>query len=140
MLSSLARFAADRAIHGMTDSLVRRAMWSGAAALFLIFGLVFLAILSFLLLEPLVGPLWAATAIAAACFLLAALCLLAPSLIEKAEAQSKQAPETLSDAVSAVQEEAREVVDYMGPMRLIGSAFMVGLGVGRRVGRGRAAD
>ena len=139
MLGSLARFAADRAIHGVTDSLVRRAMWYGAAALLLIFGLVFLAILSYLLLEPLIGPLWAAAAIAAVCFVVAGFCLMAPSLIEKAEAQAKQSPDTLSEAVSAVKEEAREAVDYIGPMRLVGSAFMVGIGVGRRVGRSRVA-
>jgi hypothetical protein len=41
----------------------------------------------------------------------------------------------VADTVNAVKAEVSEAVDYFGPLRVIGSAFMLGLGIARSVKR-----
>jgi hypothetical protein len=41
----------------------------------------------------------------------------------------------MSTAVSAVDEEAKQAVDYFGAMQVVGTAFLFGLGAARRLRR-----
>lgn len=136
MLGALVRGAANRAVHGMTDSIVRRATWGGAAAVFGLIGLIAAVIVAFWWLERHYSREIAGLFVVVGSFLLAAIAAFMPSMIERMEAHSNPTPaEGASEVVSAVVEETKEALDYVGPMRLIGSAFMVGLGMGRRVRR-----
>jgi hypothetical protein len=41
----------------------------------------------------------------------------------------------VSTAVAAVDEEAKEAVDYFGALRVVGAAFLFGMGAARRLKR-----
>jgi ElaB/YqjD/DUF883 family membrane-anchored ribosome-binding protein len=133
MIGALARYAANRAVHNVADNMVRRVTWSAIAAVLGLIGVIFALIVGFWLLEEQVGEIWAGVIIAGACFAAAAIAMAVPSMMERAEKPADQASNAMAETVQAVKQEAQEAVDYIGPIRLVGSAFAVGLGMGRRV-------
>ena len=52
-------------------------------------------------------------------------------VLSRAKAERNAAP--VATMVAAVDEEAREAVDYFGALRVIGAAFLFGLGAARRL-------
>ncbi len=136
MLGALTRYAASRAVHGVTEGIVRRATWGGAAAVFGLIGLFAAVIVVFWWLERHYSREVAGLFVVVGSFILAAIAASMPALIERIQAKTMQTPsEAASEVASAVVEDTREALDYVGPLRLVGSAFMVGLGMGRRVAK-----
>jgi len=58
-----------------------------------------------------------------------------PVIIEKAEARRRNKGSPVSTAVAAVDEEAKQAVDYFGALQVVGTAFLFGLGAARRLRR-----
>ena len=135
MIGELIRYAANRAMGGVVDSAARHASW-GAAAIFLIgVGAIFSLIVAFWLLDARYSATVAGTAIAALCFVFGAICLMMPRLLDWLETKAKTPTDPVSETVAAVQEEVADAVDYFGPIRVVASALMLGVGIARSIKR-----
>lgn len=138
MIGNLILYAANRATHGAVDNVTRKASWGGFAVFLLLVGTIFSLIVTFWMLSERYDAPVAGAIIAAGCFVVGFLCLLMPQYLDWLEAKSKAKTTPLTPAqetVSAVREEVAEAVDYFGPIRVVGSAFMLGLGIARSMKR-----
>lgn len=135
MIGNAVLYAASRATSNAIENVTRRMTWTALAATFLLCALVFGLVLAFWLLEARVGSLQAAGAIAAACAAVGLVCLIMPSVIEWFEKLLKQESSAVATTVAAVDEEAKEAVDYFGALQMVGAAFLFGLGAARRLKR-----
>jgi uncharacterized membrane-anchored protein len=135
MLGDAVLYAASRATATAIENVSRRATWMAAAAAFLLSALVFALVLAFWVAAPLVGPLRAAGTIAIACAIVGLLFLAMPWLIERIENMRRNEASPAATAVSVVDQEAKEAVDYFGALQVVGTAFLFGLGAARRLRR-----
>jgi hypothetical protein len=135
MIGNAVLYAASRATSNAIENVTRRMTWTVLAATFLLCGLVFGLMLAFWLVEARIGALHAAAAIALACAGVGLVCLVMPSLIEWFETRLKRQGSAVATTAAAVDEEAKEAVDYFGALQVIGAAFLFGLGAARRLKR-----
>jgi hypothetical protein len=135
MLGDAVLYAASRATHNALENVSRRVTWMAMAALFLISALVFALMLAFWVAEPRVGALHAAAAIAGVCFAIGLVCMSMPWLIDRAERARRRQESAVATTASVVDGEASEAVDYFGALRVVGAAFLFGLGAARRLRR-----
>ena len=133
MIGNAVLYAASRATSNAIENVSRRITWTAIAATFLLCALVFGLLLAFWLLEARLGPLQAAGAIAAACAVLGLVCLAMPAVIEWFENVRKRQGSAVATTAAAVDEEAKEAVDYFGALQVVGAAFLFGLGAARRL-------
>ena len=135
MIGEIIRYAANRAMGGAVDSAARHASW-GAAAIFLIgVGTVFSLIVAFWLLDARYSATTAGIAISALCFVVASILLMMPRLLNWMESKSKKQADPVAETAAVVQEEVAEAVDYFGPIRVVGSALLLGVGLARSMKR-----
>ena len=109
-----------------------------AAFAFLLCALVSALIVAYQLLETRVGTLNAVALISAACLLVGLLCVSLPSTIDRAQRRQAQASNSASpvaETAAAIDEEAKQAVDYFGALRVVGAAFLFGLGAARKLKR-----
>jgi hypothetical protein len=131
-------YAVRRATSTAVENVERKAAWAAAASAFLLCALISALIVAYQFLEPRVGTVHAVALISAVCLLMGLICLWLPGMIERAERQSAQAARTASPVattVAAVNEEAAQAVDYFGALRVVGAAFLFGLGAARKLRR-----
>jgi len=133
MFGDLFLYAANRATQGAVDTVARRASWGGYAVFLMLVGTVFGLIVLFWSLEARYGAMAAGVGITASCFIVGLVCMMMPKLLDRLEAKAKKAEP--ASTVTAVQEEVAEAVDYFGPIRVVGSAFVLGLGLARNIKR-----
>ena len=133
MLGDAVLYAASRATHNALENVTRRVTWMALAGLFLISALVFGLILAFWVAEPRFGALRAAAGIAAVCFVVGLLCASMPWMIERAQSVRRRRDSAVATTASVVNSEAKEAVDYFGAIRVVGAAFLFGLGAARRL-------
>ncbi len=133
MIGNAVLYAASRATSNAIENVTRRITWTAIAVTFLLCALVFGLFLVFWLLEARFGPLQAAGAIAAASAILGLVCLMMPAMIEWFEKLGKRQGSAVATTVAAVDEEAKEAVDYFGALQVVGAAFLFGLGAARRL-------
>ncbi len=133
MIGNAVLYAASRATSNAIENVARRVTWTAIAATFLLCALVFGLVLAFWLLEVRFGPLQAAGVLAAACALLGLVCLMMPAMIEWFEKLRKRQGSAVANTVAAVDEEAKDAVDYFGALQVVGAAFLFGLGAARRL-------
>jgi hypothetical protein len=135
MIGNAVLYAASRATSNAIENVTRRVTWTAIAATFLLCALVFGLMLAFWLVEARIGPLYAAAAIAGACAALGIVCLMMPSLIEWFENLRKRKTSAVASTVAAVDEEAKDAVDYFGALQVVATAFLFGMGAARRLKR-----
>jgi hypothetical protein len=131
-------YAVRRATSTAVENVERKAAWTAAASAFLLCALISALIVAYQFLEPRVGTVTAVALISATCLLIGGICLSLPSMIERAERRRAQAARNaapVATAVAAVDEEAREAVDYFGALRVVGAAFLFGVGAARKLKR-----
>jgi tellurite resistance protein TehA-like permease len=138
MLGQAVLYAARRATSTAIDDVSRRAAWTATAGAFFLCALVSALIVAYWYIEPKTGPVNAVAIISAACLLVGLVCLSLPAAIERAErrrtvAERNAAP--VATTVAAVDEEARQAVDYFGALQVVGAAFLFGLGAARKLKR-----
>lgn len=135
MIGEMIRYAANRAMGGAVDSAARQASW-GVAAIFLIgVGTVFSLIVAFWILDARYSATAAGTAIASLCFFVAFILLMMPRLLNWLELKSKKQDDPAAQSAAVVQEEVAGAVDYFGPIRVVASALMLGVGIARTIKR-----
>jgi hypothetical protein len=132
MLGDAVLYAASRATHSAIENVSRRVTWAAIAAVFLIAAMVLAIIAAYMMAEPRFGSLRAIGLIAGTCVLAGIVSLSVPWIIEKSEARKRTRS---SPMATAVDQEAKQAVDYFGAMQVVGTAFLFGLGAARRLRR-----
>jgi hypothetical protein len=115
----------------------RRITWTAIGAVFFLAALVLGLIAAYMLAEPLFGQLQSVLLVAGGCVIAGLVAMSVPSVVDKIEerrrARANASP--VSSAVAAVDQEAKQVVDYFGAMQVVATAFLFGLGAARRLRR-----
>lgn len=135
MIGDAVLYAASRATHSALENVSRRVTWIAIAGVFLIAAMVLAIIAAYMLAEPRFGALQAIGMIAGACVLAALISMSVPAMIERAEARKRDKGSAVATAAAAVDQEAKQAVDYFGAMQVVGTAFLFGLGAARRLKR-----
>jgi hypothetical protein len=135
MIGDAVLYAASRATHSALENVSRRVTWMAISGVFLIAAMVLAIIAAYMVAEPRFGPLAAIGIIAAGCVLAGLISMSVPVIIDKAEARRRNKGSPVSTAVAAVDEEAKQAVDYFGALQVVGTAFLFGLGAARRLRR-----
>ena len=103
---------------------------------FLLCALISALILAYHVAEPRVGAVDAVAIIGAACLLIGLICLSLPGIIKHAERQRTEVASSASPVattMAVVDEEAGQAVDYFGALRVVGAAFLFGIGAARKL-------
>jgi hypothetical protein len=135
MIGDAVLYAASRATHSALENVSRRVTWMAISGVFLIAAMVLAIIAAYMVAEPRFGPLAAIGIIAGGCVLAGLISMSVPVIIEKIEARRRNKGSPVSTAVAAVDEEAKQAVDYFGALQVVGTAFLFGLGAARRLRR-----
>ncbi len=135
MIGDAVLYAASRATHSALENVSRRLTWMAISGVFLLAAMVLAIIAAYMVAEPRFGPLAAIGIIAGGCVLAGLISMSVPVIIEKAEARRRSKGSPVSTAVAAVDEEAKQAVDYFGALQVVGTAFLFGLGAARRLRR-----
>lgn len=135
MIGDAVLYAASRATHSAIENVSRRLTWAAIAGVFLLAAFVLAVVALYLVLEPQFGQLRSIGIIAGGCTMVGVVCLSMPWLIERAEARRRDQGSPVANAVAAVDQEAKDVVDYFGAMQVVATAFLFGLGAARRLRR-----
>ena len=135
MIGDAVLYAASRATHSALDNVSRRLTWTAISGAFLFAAMVLAIIAAYMVAEPRFGPLAAVGIIAGGCVLAGLISMSVPVIIDKAEARRRDKGSPVSTAVAAVDEEAKQAVDYFGALQVVGTAFLFGLGAARRLRR-----
>ena len=135
MIGDAVLYAASRATHSAIENVSRRVTWMAISGVFLIAAMVLAIIAAYMVAEPRFGPLAAIGIIAGGCVLAGLISMSVPVIIEKIEARRRNKGSPVSTAVAAVDEEAKQAVDYFGALQVVGTAFLFGLGAARRLRR-----
>ena len=136
MLGDAILYAARRVTSTAIENVERKAAWAAAASAFLMCALVSALIVAYQFLEPRISVVNSVAAVSAACLLVGLICLSLPNAIERAERHRTEAERKAAPAVAAVatvDQEARSALDYFGALRVVGAAFLFGLGAARKL-------
>ena len=134
MLGNLFLYAANRATHGAVGNVARQASWGGFAVFLLLAGAIFSLVVAFFVLEARVGASSAGVIVAAGCFVAGLVCLSMPQLLDWLETKPKPTPiEAIAETGAVVHEEMTQAVDYFGAVRVVASAFLLGLNAARQL-------
>lgn len=138
MAGEMLWYAATRATHRMVDPIVWRAIWWAVAGVLAFGAITFVLIGADRYFSAEIGAIASAWLLAGLCIVAALICLAIPPVVEWVSRKfSRKEPDTGTMIAHAVDEEAREAVDHFGAVRVMATAFMVGLGAARQV-RGKA--
>jgi hypothetical protein len=135
MIGEMVMYAANRATGGAVENLERKASWGGFAVFLLLAGTTFGLFAIFWWLTTFFSAAAAGSLVAAGCVVVGLVCLMMPHFLERREARKKKPADPVADTVNTVKAEVSEAVDYFGPLRVVASAFMLGLGIARSVRR-----
>ena len=136
MLGDAILYAARRATSTAVGNVERKVAWTAAAGALLLCALVAALLVAFQLLEPKVGVSNAVALISVACLLIGLFCLSLPNRIDRAQREQAKASSSASPVATtaaAIDEEAKQAVDYFGALRVVGAAFLFGLGAARKL-------
>ncbi|MGE0629800.1 MAG: hypothetical protein AB7O43_18500 [Hyphomicrobiaceae bacterium] len=133
MLGRLASYLIQRAAGSAVDSIERQVVWGGISGVLLIAALVFALVFIFMLLEQSIGAQYASLIIAGGCAVVGVIALQMPAIIAWAEKRESDRESEAEQFVEAVDEEAHAAVDYLGPLQLAASAFMLGYSAAHRI-------
>ena len=138
MLGDAILYAVRSATSTAVGNVERKVAWTAAAGALLLWALVAALLVAFQLLEPRVGVSNAVSLVLVACLLIGLFCLSLPNRIDRAQREQAKASSSASPVATttaAIDEEAKQAVDYFGAVRVVGAAFLFGLGAARKLKR-----
>ena len=138
MIGDAILYAVQRATSNAVGNVERKVAWTAAAGASLLCGLVAALVLAFQILEPRIGTSNSVALISVACLLVGLFCLSLPDRIDRAQREQAKASSSASPVATtaaAIDEEAKQAVDYFGAVRVVGAAFLFGLGAARKLKR-----
>ncbi len=124
---------AARATSIAIENVSRSAVWTAAASVFLLCALFSGLILVYQLAEPNVGAVAAVALISAGCLLIGLVCLALPGLIERVERRRAEAGRNAAPVAATVAAAAGEEPNKAVALQVVTAAFLLGLGVARRL-------
>ena len=135
MLGEAILYAVRSATSTAVGNVERKVAWTAAAGALLLCALVAALLVAFQLLEPRVGVSNAVALISVACLLVGLFCLSLPNRIDRAhrEQAASSTASPVATTAAAIDEEAKQAVDYFGAVRVVGAAFLFGLGAARKL-------
>lgn len=136
MIADAASYVASRVAGNAVENIARRAAWAGLVGVLLLAALSFGLIATYAYLQPIYGSVQSAALIAGGCLAAVVLLLAVPwftSRIQRALPDEKPSPS--GEPLAAVDEEARDAIDYFGAAKVMATAFMFGFGAARRIKR-----
>jgi hypothetical protein len=137
MISEFVAYAASRATSGAVENISRRAGWFAVGGVVLLFGLFFAVLAAFWIIEPHFGPVQSAVLVASTCLFFGLLCFVIPGIVQVL--QQRRAKEKIAagppinETLEAVNAEAAEAVDYFGPLKVMATAFMLGMSAAKQL-------
>jgi hypothetical protein len=135
MIGDIILHLANRATQSAVGNVARKASWGGFAVFLMLVGTIFGLVVAFWMLNDMYDATTAGVIIAAGCFGVGFLCLMMPRFLDWLETKAKKPITPVQETANAVQGEVAEAVDYFGPIRVVGSAFMLGVGIARSMKR-----
>lgn len=133
MFGRLASYIVQRVASHAVDSIERQVVWGGVSGVLLLAALVFALAFIFMLLAQSIGAQYASLLIAGGCAVVGVIALQMPTIIDWAEKREVGQESETEQLVEAVEEEAHAAVDYLGPLQLAASAFMLGYSAAHRI-------
>jgi hypothetical protein len=133
MIGETILYVANRSTSGAVSTVARKASWVGFAVFLLLAGSTFGLVSAFWWLTTTFSPIGASVIVAVGCFTVGSICLMMPDVLDWLKKRAAKPPQPIADTVDAVKAEVSEAVDYFGPLRVVASAFMFGLGIARTV-------
>lgn len=133
MLSEAASYVTDRVTETAVERLWPKLALGAAIVTCLLSAIAFALVALYALLGPVLGRAEAAAVIGAGCLVLALVLVLGGWAYSRARRSHQSHDGDGHATLAAVEEEAREVIDYFGTARVLATAFMFGFSAARRV-------
>lgn len=133
MFGKLIAFAARRVTARAVDTIERQVVWGLIGGALLAAAGVFLLVFLYWLISQQLGPLAAAVILAAVCAVAGFIAFRMPAAIEEMQHDEHEDQSTPEQIAETVDEEAHAAVDYMGPLQVVASAFLLGMSAARTV-------
>lgn len=136
MIGDAILYAVQRATSNAVGNVERKVAWTAAAGTLLLCSLVAALVVAYQLLEPRVGMSSAVALISVACLLIGLFCLSMPNRLDRAQheqAKPSRSASSVATTAAAIDEETKQAVDYFGAVRVVGAAFLFGLGAARKL-------
>jgi hypothetical protein len=133
MIDRFFRYATNRAADGAIEAVSRQATWIGLAILLFLSGAIISLIVIFQLLAESLGFVSAGVILAAASIAVGIICLSMPRMIERVETSTQTTTSPVAETMAEVQQDIAQAVDYFGAIRVVASAFLLGLGAARQI-------
>lgn len=119
-------YAVQRATSTAVGNVERKVAWTAAAGALLLCHLVAALVVVYQLLEPRVGISNTVALISVACLLIGLFCQSLPNRLDRAkrgQAKANSSASPVATTTAAMDEEAKQAVDYFGAVRVVGAAF-----------------
>jgi hypothetical protein len=136
MIGDAILYAVQRATSNAVGNVERKVAWTAAAGALLLCSLVAALVVAYQLLEPRIGMSSAVALISVACLLIGLFCLSMPNRLDRAQheqAKPSRSASSVATTAAAIDEETKQAVDYFGAVRVVGAAFLFGLGAARKL-------
>ena len=133
MIADAAVFVADKFKQAAADRLGPTVVWAGIIAVFSTAALAFALVAAYFYLAPIFGSLEAAALLAAACVGVVAAMVVVPWTYRRLAKLFESTKEEESDALTALDDDARDAIDYFGAAKVMATAFMFGFSAARRI-------
>lgn len=132
MIADAAVFVADKFKQAAADRLGPTVVWAGIIAVFSTAALAFALVAAYFYLAPIFGSLEAAALLAAACVAVVAAMVVVPWIYRRL-AKLFESTKEEGDALTALDDDARDAIDYFGAAKVMATAFMFGFSAARRI-------
>jgi hypothetical protein len=133
MLGRVGAYVMRRVAGRAVDAVERRVVWTGLGGVLLLAALVFGLASLFVWLQDELGSQSAALIVAAACAVSGLVLFQIPSLLDSLDRIPGENRDPVEEVVETVDEEAKAAVDYLGPLQVAASAFMLGYAAARQI-------
>jgi predicted membrane-bound spermidine synthase len=132
MLGRVGAYVVGRVAGRAADAVERQVVWGGLGGVLLLAALVFGLLFLFIWLQAEFGPQSAALIVAAICAVGGLIFMQIPSFLDSLERSQEENKDSVEEVVETVDEEAKAAVDYLGPLQVTASAFMLGYAAARQ--------
>jgi hypothetical protein len=133
MFGSVGEYVVRRVTGHAVNAVERQVVWGGLGGVLLVSALVFGLVSLFIWLQAEFGAQPAALIVAAICTVSGLLVFQVPSLLDRLERVHDEDKDPLENVVDTVDEETKAAVDYLGPLQVAASAFMLGYAAARQL-------
>ncbi len=135
MISEAASYVTDRLTETAAERLGPTIAWVAAVALSALAAVAFGLVALYAYLAPVYGPLETAAGIALGALLLAVILILARWAYRRLKLILDNRTHEIENTLAAIDEEAREAIDYFGSAKVLATAFMFGFSAARKIKR-----